>query len=152
MAIGIMNEKYLLIGITIVLGITVFFIESTITGHVVEDRWRMCDSDEECNCCILHEDDGLGLCMDSCESAGMLCKQDSDCTEGRCCISEGMFYGLCSDDCGSAYTYTMYIEHKTLLEEPKAAYDPSRIIIVESLLIMALIISFILILVKWKKQ
>jgi hypothetical protein len=132
---------------------------SFITGYFVKsvDYDDLCGDDMDCpenQCCVIYEEENLGLCMDECQSIEFLCTADSQCEVGTvCCISEGMKYGICNkeESCMSINLLSEYTEKKARLEKPAPIqYNKDMAILFETLVIIALI-AIIIWLVKKKK-
>jgi|GEM_PF-2491234 len=141
------NKLMILLLVVAALG-SLFFLGASMTGYFVKsvEYEDICSADSDCpenQCCVIYQEENMGLCMESCQSVEFLCTPDSECEMGTvCCISEGMKYGICNeiDKCKSIDIFAEYATKKARLEMPASVQDIRDVVIIaESLVIVALI-------------
>lgn len=152
-----MDEKYIATMFVIVMMSAIFFLGVSITGYFVQtvEYEELCSSDADCasgQCCIIYEE-GLGLCMENCQSVEFLCRNNGECEPGTvCCISGGMKYGICNqaEKCKSIDLFAQYVEKRPVLEKP-APQSLNYAVVFETILIIILL-GVIFWLLKKKKK
>ncbi len=165
-----MKNKMLISLFVVILTVSVLFLGATITGLVVQkvEYNDLCRQDSDCQdmqCCLIHPDKDVGICMEECESFEFLCKSDDECEISTvCCRPEGKDYGICNyeERCLDVDIFAEYVGKVSFVEpelmkgipalEKPMEIKSDNYMTVSSIIIILLLVVIIWLLIRQDKK